>query len=110
MHAFDRAQYTWHTGLIAGLAGGVVLPPALILLAMYWTVLDDAVIGLAVGAWIVLGLGLLVAVITRIGGGRHQRRTRTARIVALRNVGTPVGRGQRRASRRETPDDPASTG
>ena len=64
-HAFHRADFTWHRGLVSAITGAVALPPVLAAAIMLTALtFPDGVIQLFVwGAWAAVVIGLVAAVV-----------------------------------------------
>lgn len=88
-HAFARPLYSWRRGLVAAVAGGLLLPPwlaALIVIAADYGSAQLVTV-LAAGALLSLVAGLLLAIGFAVPEVRRRRRHRRAQRQAEREPG-----------------------
>lgn len=75
-HLFARDRFTWHTGLRSMIAGVVLLPPLFAAVIAFGGLVNPQMTYMlfAFGAWIALGVGLLLAIARRVGSAAARSR------------------------------------
>jgi len=74
-HTFGRESWEWRDALVAGLIGAAVLPPILAFNIALLAALNSGavVVTFVLGAWLALGIGLLVGSIRSLRWDRHRK-------------------------------------